>query len=246
MTLFSVDNSLPHPRGLGTLLLGVPAVRRSCHSQRHCQQPVGCPSPPPGLVDARVALYFIQVIKGNVNIHVLLLVCTLNTMWWKWHCICDLLPQAHNPSQNTRKTSDKFHQRGILQYTWLCVCAIYLCAQLCSTLCDPMDCSHPWTVATQSPVSGGFSRQEYWSGLPFPSPRDWTHLFCIAGRFCTTEPPRKPKENGYECFKKKKKYCLSKYILPLLKCIPSTPLQRKTTQQSLIQQGIVMWNNWPV
>ena len=30
----------------------------------------------------------------------------------------------------------------------------------------------PWTVALQAPLSVGFSRQEYWSGLPFPSPGD--------------------------------------------------------------------------
>ena len=30
----------------------------------------------------------------------------------------------------------------------------------------------PWTIAPQSPPSMGFSRQEYWSGLPFPSPED--------------------------------------------------------------------------
>ena len=30
----------------------------------------------------------------------------------------------------------------------------------------------PWTVAHQTPPSMGFSRQEYWSGLPFPSPGD--------------------------------------------------------------------------
>ena len=36
--------------------------------------------------------------------------------------------------------------------------------QLCLTLCDPMDGSH------QAPPSLGFSRQEHWSGLPFPSP----------------------------------------------------------------------------
>ena len=35
--------------------------------------------------------------------------------------------------------------------------------QSCSTLCDPMDSSH------QAPLSLGFSKQEYWSGLPFPS-----------------------------------------------------------------------------
>ena len=30
----------------------------------------------------------------------------------------------------------------------------------------------PWTVAHQALLSMGFSRQEYWSGLPFPSPED--------------------------------------------------------------------------
>ena len=38
--------------------------------------------------------------------------------------------------------------------------------QLCLTLCDPMD------LAYQAPPSIGFSRQEYWSGLPFPSSGD--------------------------------------------------------------------------
>ena len=33
----------------------------------------------------------------------------------------------------------------------------------------------PWTVAHQAPPSIGFSRQEYWSGLPFPSPGDLAH-----------------------------------------------------------------------
>ena len=34
------------------------------------------------------------------------------------------------------------------------------------------DFATPWTVAYQAPPSMGFSRQEYWSGLPFPSPGD--------------------------------------------------------------------------
>ena len=37
-------------------------------------------------------------------------------------------------------------------------------AKSCPTLCDPIDGSH------QAPLSLGFSRQEHWSGLPFPSP----------------------------------------------------------------------------
>ena len=38
--------------------------------------------------------------------------------------------------------------------------------KLCLTLATP------WTVACQAPLSMGFSRQEHWSGLPFPSPGD--------------------------------------------------------------------------
>ena len=34
----------------------------------------------------------------------------------------------------------------------------------------------PWTVAYNAPPSIGFSRQEYWSGLPFPSPEDLPNL----------------------------------------------------------------------
>ena len=41
-----------------------------------------------------------------------------------------------------------------------------LVAKLCPTLATP------WTIAHQAPLSMGFSRQEYWSGLPFPSPGD--------------------------------------------------------------------------
>ena len=37
---------------------------------------------------------------------------------------------------------------------------------MCATLCDPMDC------ARQAPLSVELSRQEYWSGLPFPTPGD--------------------------------------------------------------------------
>ena len=34
----------------------------------------------------------------------------------------------------------------------------------------------PWTIAHQAPLSMEFYRQEYWSGLPFPSPRDLPDL----------------------------------------------------------------------
>ena len=61
-----------------------------------------------------------------------------------------------------------------------------LVAESCPTLVTP------WTVAHQAPLSMGFPRQEYWSGLPFPSPGgsyqpgDQTHI-CFAGGFFTAE-----------------------------------------------------------
>ena len=58
-----------------------------------------------------------------------------------------------------------------------------------------------WTVARQTPLSMGFSRQEYWSGLPFPSPGDLPNPEtepaspALAGDFFTTEPLGSPHEN---------------------------------------------------
>ena len=55
-----------------------------------------------------------------------------------------------------------------------------------------------WTVAYQAPPSMGFSRQEYWSGLPFPSPGDLPDPGIEPGSpafqadALTSEPPGKP------------------------------------------------------
>ena len=46
----------------------------------------------------------------------------------------------------------------------MCMCATSL--QSCPTLCDPVDCS------PLVPLSMGFSKQEYWNGLPCPPPGD--------------------------------------------------------------------------
>ena len=58
----------------------------------------------------------------------------------------------------------------------------------------------PWTVACQASPSMEFSRQEYWSGLTFPTPGDLPDLKTepaspeLASRFFTTAPPGKPKK----------------------------------------------------
>ena len=66
----------------------------------------------------------------------------------------------------------------------MCKCAKSL--QLCLSLCNL------WTVARQAPLSVGFSRQEYWSELPCPPPRDLPSpeiepmCLALAGGFFTT------------------------------------------------------------
>ena len=65
----------------------------------------------------------------------------------------------------------------------------------------------PWTVAHQAPLSMGFSRQEYWSGLLFPSLggssllRDWTRVSHTVGGFFTKEPQGKPFAKGFDWVK---------------------------------------------
>ena len=59
-------------------------------------------------------------------------------------------------------------------------CLFTPCQPLCVSCCTvPLYFSRyvsvPWTVTCQAPLSMGFSRQEYWSGLPFPSPGDLHH-----------------------------------------------------------------------
>ena len=55
----------------------------------------------------------------------------------------------------------------------------------------------PWTVAYQAPLSMGFSRQRYWSGLPFPPPEDLPRPFpgcpTLQADVLLSEPPGKPK-----------------------------------------------------
>ena len=79
----------------------------------------------------------------------------------------------------------------------MCACArVHMHAELCPILCDP------YTVACQTPLSMGFSRQEYWSGLPFPTPGDLPDPGIksvslvypeFEGRLFTIVPPGEPK-----------------------------------------------------
>ena len=68
--------------------------------------------------------------------------------------------------------------------------------QSCPTLVSP------WTIAYQAPLSMGFSRQGYYSGLPFPSPGDLPNpgiepgCPALQADALTSEPPGKPQTAG--------------------------------------------------
>ena len=77
--------------------------------------------------------------------------------------------------------------------------SLSLVTKLCLTLATP------WTVARQTPLSMGFFRQEYWSGLPILPPRDLSDPGiepaspaspALAGRLLTTEPSGEPHTRG--------------------------------------------------
>ena len=77
----------------------------------------------------------------------------------------------------------------------------YVCNLPCTHACSVVsDFVTPWSEARQAPLSIGFPRQEYWSGLHFPPPGDLPipgiepaspAASALAGKFSTTEPPRR-------------------------------------------------------
>ena len=73
---------------------------------------------------------------------------------------------------------------------------LHACMLMRSVVSDSF--ANPWTVAHQAPLSMGFPRQTYWSGLPFPSPGDLPNPGIeptspeLTGRLFTMEAPGKP------------------------------------------------------
>ena len=109
------------------------------------------------------------------------------------HCIevCSSFDSFTCP-QKIKENTLHFPLNGVFVYR-RCVCMFSCChVQLFAT---------PWTIVLQAPLSMGFPRQEYWSGLPFPSPEDLPDPVIkpasptLAGRFVTTKPPGKPSEH---------------------------------------------------
>ena len=126
---------------------------------------------------------------------------TWSLSWWA---------KAKGPAENPgipvfgKVVSDKSNSKDAVIFCWK---ESWGCYQVTKATDSTFVLSHvwhfatPWTVAHQAPLSMGFSRQEYWSGLPFPSPGDLpipgiepSSLTspALAGVFFTTEPLGKP------------------------------------------------------
>ena len=85
----------------------------------------------------------------------------------------------------------------------VCVCVCVYVYAVCFAAQSVMSNSViPWTVAHQAPLSMEILQARILEWVAVPSsrgssqPRDWTQVSCIAGRFFTSEPPRKPKNTG--------------------------------------------------
>ena len=92
----------------------------------------------------------------------------------------------------------------------------------------------PWTVAHQAPPSMRFSRKEYWSGLPFPSPGDLPdpgiepRSPALQADALTSEPPGKPRMLS----------CFSRVWLSVTLCTCSPP---GSSVHEILQERILEW-----
>ena len=112
---------------------------------------------------------------------------------------CPLSPVANSPSALPSPTSSPSSSQQLPACSPAakpCVPAHVLCS-MCSVVSNSATL---WIVDSEAPLSIGFSRQVYWSGLPFPTPglpHPWVKseapaFPAFAGGFFTSEPPGKP------------------------------------------------------
>ena len=96
-----------------------------------------------------------------------------------------------------------------------------MCVKTCLELSRVRLFATPWAVAYKAPLSMEFLRQEYWSGLPFPSPGDLPNPGIEPGSpalqadSLSSEPPRKPA----------KSYTWTQKQAPSFRCCKPTDLQ---------------------
>ena len=108
------------------------------------------------------------ILLGSLNVCVCVCTCVLSSVWLfttPWTVAFQAPLSMGLPSQ-------------VSMCICMCVCVcVCVCARVLS--CVRLFAT-PWTVASQAPLSMGLPRQEYWSGLLFPTLRDRTWVSCIS------------------------------------------------------------------
>ena len=118
------------------------------------------------MMTLRHLLFLIHCLPGSSNsvywdAGINRLPCPLSSSW------VSLKGTTDRSSQIEKERALHIHFPCIfLTWSWLCVC---VCVCVCVLVTQSCLTVIPWTVAHQAPLSREFSRQEYWSGLPFPS-----------------------------------------------------------------------------
>ena len=88
----------------------------------------------------------------------------------------DIIWLSCESSPEKQNQQDVLDGKCVCVCVCVCVCGDGLVAKSCPTLATP------WTISCQAPLSMGFSRQEYWNGLPFPSPA--VPMVCVCVCVC--------------------------------------------------------------
>ena len=102
--------------------------------------------------------HFEKVILKTTSLHL----CFLQNCYS--HCLLHNLPASWTTfilELDTEKFMFSSMELVSIYLSYLYMCQSFSCIRLFAI---------PWTVAQEAPLTVGFSRQEYWSGLPFPSP----------------------------------------------------------------------------
>ena len=126
---------------------------------------------------------------GNVLTNIWGRIVTSENILKKSYVQCNLISKMHWKRDAFSVWEPDTRILSLCENSRLIFCVCVSCSVLSNS-------STLWTVAYQAPLSKGFFRREYWSGLPvlspgdLPWPRDWTCVFCIAGRFFTHSSSR--------------------------------------------------------
>ena len=122
---------------------------------------------------------------------------------------------------------------------------------VCIWTCQSLSCvqlfASPWTVACQAPLSMGFSRQEYWSRLPFPSPGNLPNPGIKSGSpllqadSLLSKPPRKPPQTYFFLT------CVAAVdiYLPYIKLHSCSELSSRSVSHFKIKSLETRLNSWP-